>query len=53
MDRYPHPTFRVDAIIILGIVSAVVAVGSLFAALGAVAGATVGALKRGTVVPAA
>jgi hypothetical protein len=47
------PTFSVDAFIILGIVSAVIAVGSLFAALGAVAGATVGALIRGTGVATA
>jgi hypothetical protein len=42
------PTFGVNAFIVFGIVSAVTAVASLFAALGAVAGALVDVLTRAT-----
>jgi hypothetical protein len=42
------PTFGVDAFVVLGIVSAVTAVASLFTALGAVAGAFVDVLARAT-----
>jgi hypothetical protein len=44
------PTLAVNAFIVLGIVAAVTAVASLFAAIGAVAGASVDALTRATAV---
>jgi len=44
------PTAGVHVFILLGIMSAVTAVGALFAALGAAAGASIGVLTRATVL---
>jgi hypothetical protein len=43
------PAFGVNAFIVLGITAAVSVVGALFAALGAVGGASIGVLTRATV----
>ena len=40
------PTFGVNVFIVLGILASVTAVGSLFGAIGAVAGASIGVLTR-------